>query len=271
MRYRPTTLALACLLPCILASQIPLQAQHADYKTAVPTRDSLVRLTWSTRDQAERAHAILLDQGVDVWLAKPLEITLRLKSVPGRSGEIEMGRYDSTSDVVARQLGAVGYETVLDSVQEYVETTLPTVEQARVESDAAAARMPPTRIVGTLQRATSVPDSIHDAYHPYDTLNEIMQSLADEFPGYARVVSLGQSAEGREIRGLKGEEGKVAHLTSFLWLITLTLGLAQSRMRALCLVTTTQTNHPIMLTMTAYTQPERKDIRTKRSSARLDL
>ncbi|KAM0789382.1 hypothetical protein ACM66B_000211 [Microbotryomycetes sp. NB124-2] len=49
----------------------------------------------------------------------------------------------------------------------------------------------------------SLDDSIHDHYHPYTAINQILREMEQQYPAFAKVVSLGHSSEGREILGLK--------------------------------------------------------------------
>ncbi|KAK4057321.1 hypothetical protein OIO90_001818 [Microbotryomycetes sp. JL221] len=65
-----------------------------------------------------------------------------------------------------------------------------------------AARANSARVVSRMSLA-SIQSSIHDHYHQYNSTNDILRGLAEEFPAYAQTVVLGQSSEGRDILGLK--------------------------------------------------------------------
>jgi hypothetical protein len=200
MRFVLDRLALAGFVPCLLAFQLPLQVSDDRRPVAVNSSDTLVQFVWPTRHAADRAHALLLDQGADVWSTRSdsvgeSTILFRLRTTSGRNTSL---------DELVTQLGALRYTRVLDSVQEHIFTSM---QQARVDSVVASAaiRPPGSFSLAAARTRTGVPDSIHEAYHPYETINAIMHSLANEYPEYARVVSLGQSAEGRDILALKGQ------------------------------------------------------------------
>jgi hypothetical protein len=57
---------------------------------------------------------------------------------------------------------------------------------------------------------TDLSTAFHDAYHPLSVIYDFMDELAVTYTGAVEVVTLGMSAEGREIKGIKIHKSKEA-------------------------------------------------------------
>lgn len=180
LRLKATLLALVCTaIPTYTtAEQLPfIQAPHSE-------PDQLVRLSWPSRSAAEEAVAWLDDNEFDVWSTTPQHTTLRLS--PSQHEQL-----------ASSPVSPSGLDILLPSISDHLGSTTLTTPFNLQHSEAAVVNLSRTRL-------RALDDPIHDSYHPLDALNQILRRFEEEFPGYARVVQVGQSAEGKEILGIKG-------------------------------------------------------------------
>jgi extracellular matrix protein 14 len=164
-----------------------LAGQEADHQLILanshPVKDErLVRLTWPTVDEM-RAGRTMLEEvfDVDVWRRTGNSLDVRL-------------RPSDDDDYIAQLARATSVETILPS--------LPTLhhDQASsntIHSQAAVLNFTTSSSTGRLD------DPIHDSYHPYDHIVEILRTFEASYPGFANMQSFGLSSEGREIWGIK--------------------------------------------------------------------
>lgn len=174
---------LVCLVDLVVSS-----AQQLTFNSAAgapPARDQLVRYSWSTRADAEAAATWMEEHEVDVWSTKPAHITARLSQ-------------QQQDQLAGSVLVPSAVEVLLPSIQDHLDSPTLIPSFSLLHSEAAVANLSTTRLA-------QLDDSIHDSYHSLDAINQILRSFEQEFEGYAKVISVGFSAEGREILGLKGE------------------------------------------------------------------
>lgn len=182
LTYRVVTLALCLGLPAALASdQLTFSA------ATPPAADSLVRFSFATRAHAEAAASWMDEHEIDVWSTKPSDITARFSK-------------QQQDDLEASPVAPLAVEVLLPSIQQHLDS--PTLKPSfnALHSEAAIGNLSMTRLA-------QLDDPIHDSYHSLENLNQLLRSFEEQFPGYAKVVSVGFSSEGREIWGLKGQFG----------------------------------------------------------------
>ncbi|ORY87504.1 hypothetical protein BCR35DRAFT_277408 [Leucosporidium creatinivorum] len=174
---KATLLALVCTaLPSyIQAQQLPF-APHLH-------QEQLVRLSWPSRSAAEEAVAWLDDNNFDVWSTTPQHTTLRLS--PSQHEQLS-----------SSHLSPSALDVLLPSIADHLDSTTLTPTFNLQHSEAAVANLSSTRL-------QALDDPIHDSYHSLDALYQILRRFEEEFSDYAHIVKVGESAEGKDILGLK--------------------------------------------------------------------
>lgn len=85
----------------------------------------------------------------------------------------------------------------------------PSPDPRRPPTDPTPPRAPPppppgsNRTTPDIYNTTTLTSTFHDAYHPLSTLYDFMDELERTYAPRVKVITLGMSAEGREIRGVK--------------------------------------------------------------------
>lgn len=178
-------LALACIaLPLLVAGSINLQQPLLPTSSSPSSsRDQLVRYSYSSRAEVEQAVAWMEEHEVDVWSTTRRDVTARMSA--------------EQVNLRHRVSGATA-EVLLPSIQQHLDSYTLNTAFNQLHSTAAVANLSTSRLAAGLH------SPIHDSYHSLDSIHQILRSFEEEFPNYAKLVSVGYSAEGKEIWGLKG-------------------------------------------------------------------
>ncbi|KAI5480217.1 extracellular matrix protein 14 [Pseudohyphozyma bogoriensis] len=189
------------------SSQTPIPASGDDRHSALTSPSSshshrgeqLVRITWPTEDGFEAGLKALEDE--DVW-----RVAKKSRSVDVRI----VG--DQAAAAVLVGGGAAGatreedeplLKTLIPDLGELLDAT-PSLDGSLNSLHSLAAVRNFTALPTADRRSHSaLDDPIHGSYHNYDELVTIMRSFADDFEGFARMVELGKTEEGRTLWGLK--------------------------------------------------------------------
>ncbi|BGP08896.1 hypothetical protein JCM10049v2_004747 [Rhodotorula toruloides] len=155
-------------------------------------QDSVVKVQWETRAGLEKAMRQFEEADLDVWFA----------GRRGKAWEAVVGFKDGLAADAA---------TVAMASDEY---GLPMRAQQVPVGDRLSTSLPKLHSAAILRNLSSsslrtLDDPMHDAYHPYDNIHEILVKLEETYPDWLRVVSVGKSSEGRDIWGVK-----VSNMTS---------------------------------------------------------
>jgi hypothetical protein len=145
------------------------------------------------------------DEGLDVWRTSSLSIDVRISSeqattlfaVFSPSSDEDDRLLNLQANALPALLGPSLTKVLIPSISTHLDSPSVSTSFNLLHSNAAISNLTSTRF-------SSIDDTIHDSYHPYDGITMILQAMEAEFPGYAKMVSLGFSSEGREIWGLKG-------------------------------------------------------------------
>jgi hypothetical protein len=148
----------------------------------------VVRYSWNSSAQVQEALAALegLDS-VDIWHQHHRSLELSLSS---SASEQHVTHLLSTGELPR-------INTIIDSLPELQRTTPSLFAPYNLLHSSAALSN-----LSSLRTAT-LDDSIHKSYHPYEGIGTILRQMEEEFPGFAKVVSFGNSSEGREILGIR--------------------------------------------------------------------
>lgn len=178
--------------------------------TPQPLRGHLVSLETSSRTALERAIEYYHARDTDVWLAGKRTRTAADQAKWAALVRLDVGDFDEVEESIVdassetSDLDGERRAPLLASIipLEQLVADNPTVatSYSRDLSAAAIANLSRTLEFGETIR---LDDPIHDTYHPYDSIYEILTKFEDAFPGWVKVVSIGQSSEGREIWGVK--------------------------------------------------------------------
>ncbi|BGP25403.1 extracellular matrix protein 14 [Rhodotorula toruloides] len=155
-------------------------------------QDSVLKIHWETREGLEKAVRQLEEADLDVWFA-------------GRRGDVweavigfEDGLVaDATTIAMADEAYGPPMTAQQVPVGDRLSTSLPKLHSAAILRNLSASSL----------RTLDVP--MHDAYHPYENIHEILVQLEEAYPDWLRMVSIGKSSEGRDIWGIK-----VSNMTS---------------------------------------------------------
>ncbi|KAK4048194.1 hypothetical protein OIV83_004899 [Microbotryomycetes sp. JL201] len=151
----------------------------------------VVTFEFNGREQTNFALDVLSVLGIsDIWHANSTAIVAAADATAWAALDQQHAQHFGQIDLL-RMTAA--------PVDEYLraEPGLTSSPDTVADSAAAIANM---RLRSRLQ---SIDDSIHDHYHPYTAINQIIREMAEQFPAFAKVVLIGHSSEGREILGLK--------------------------------------------------------------------
>ncbi|SGY13991.1 BQ5605_C010g06019 [Microbotryum silenes-dioicae] len=190
--------------------QIPLQAPFSAPSTSSSTSGEanvLHRLTFPSR-AATQAARDWLQHDYDVWKATPSTIDVLLPMWTDRSVSVPFESW-------LLDLGATSSSIIIPSLSHLLRTS-PTLGSSynRMLSSAALANWTSsseasaTQSGASQQRRALDASTIHDSYHPLEAIENILRSFEQDFPGFAKVVVIGASSEGRTIWGLKGTFGQ---------------------------------------------------------------
>ena len=170
------------LIPLLLVPPALAQAgQTGQTPFAAPAPDDsahLIRLSFPSRDATEFAFSTLEAHGIDVWQRSAR--SLHLAAPPSTLTSILPF---SPPALVAPVASLLAQPTIQASYN-------------LAHSNAVVRNI-------TADRSAVRGDEMHQSFHPYDNLVQIMQALVDEFPGYAEMVQVAESSEGRPVWGLK--------------------------------------------------------------------
>ncbi|GAA5890508.1 hypothetical protein JCM8208_004896 [Rhodotorula glutinis] len=158
---------------------------------------------WDDRAHLERAANLFAAEDIDLAFAgrrtrdrQPhWEAVVRLDEQPG---------LDHTHEAVVDRLVELGMNRPLAAGNH-----LPLAAHlASVDGSTSYARALSAAAVANLSLSSTSPlgtvaGAIHDTYHPYDNLHDILVSLERAYPDWVRVISVGKSSEGRDIWGVK--------------------------------------------------------------------
>ncbi|GAA5848191.1 hypothetical protein JCM9279_000975 [Rhodotorula babjevae] len=165
----------------------------------------LYSFEWNDRPALERAARLFAADDLDLAFAgrrtrdrQPRwEAVVRLDGHPGHA---------NTHEAVVDRLVQLGMDKPDAGhhlpLADHLSTLDGSTSYARALSAAAIANLtasssPPTSPLDTVGGA------IHDTYHPYGGLHDILVSLERAYPDWVRVISVGKSSEGRDIWGVK--------------------------------------------------------------------
>ncbi|GAA6005578.1 putative metallocarboxypeptidase [Rhodotorula paludigena] len=212
-------LALATALPLARAADgsflLPTDSHQLAF-TAPPTQPQphpghLVSFHWTSRIPLEQAAHFLEQGNADVWFAgkrnsSSFELVARIQD------EDCAALHSCNVDEIARALGELGVAAPSSTRQvssshlaQRLASASHSTEHARALSLATVANLTSSSRGSRSLDATN--DPIHDTYHPYDSVLEILRSLEEAYPDYVQVLSIGQSSEGRDIWGVTVTSG----------------------------------------------------------------
>lgn len=120
---------------------------------------------------------VMLETELDFW-SEP---------VPGRSADILVSKEQMVIVKSWLESQGIGYSTMVDNVQRLIEETRPSKKNKLRGSGGANYSMD------------------WDDYHPHEVLNEFIEALADA-NDFGRIINIGQSYEGREMKVLALEK-----------------------------------------------------------------
>jgi len=176
----------------------PPQLDHAH-------QSHLYSFEWSDRAALERAAHLFAADDIDLAFAgrrtrdrQPhWEAVVRLDEQPGLA---------HTHDAVVDRLVQLGMDPPNAGSHLPLAAHLSTLDgstsYARALSAAAIANLTASSS-SSASPLDTVGGAIHDTYHPYDGLHDILVSLERAYPDWVRVVTVGKSSEGRDIWGVK--------------------------------------------------------------------
>ncbi|SCV69793.1 BQ2448_1187 [Microbotryum intermedium] len=183
--------------------QIPLQAPSPSTSASSPDANVLHRLTFPSR-AATQAARDRLQHDYDVWKATPSTIEVVLPAWTDPTVSFESWLLD---------LSATSSSILIPSLSHLLETSpnlgstynriLSTAALANGTSSSSSSETPTTQSGGSRQRRVLDASTIHNSYHPIEAIENILRSFEHDFPGFAKVVVIGASSEGRTIWGLK--------------------------------------------------------------------
>ncbi|GAA5867042.1 hypothetical protein JCM8547_008420 [Rhodosporidiobolus lusitaniae] len=192
--------ALALVLSCsaALASFPPSSPPPQLAFTAPPLQphSHSVRLAWHDRSHLERAVGLFKEHDLDVWSAG--------KRSSSWETIVRWPASDDTLSEVLQRLEEAGIPppTASDGAQGASlddrlssPTFLPSF--SRSLSAATLANLSRSSLPPTLD------DPVHNTYHPYDGIHDLLLSFEKSYPDFVKVFSLGQSSEGRDIWAVK--------------------------------------------------------------------
>lgn len=152
--------------------------------------NQLVRLSFPSRASAQAAHDFLSARAADVWRASAGQIDVRLDA--REVGDVR----------AALGLGAGEVEVLMDDIRGRVLEG----EAGASEGMAAASRAAVARFAGAAGRvplASPSDDPIHATYHDYESVQALLEQFVSNYPELAKLESLGQSYEGRDLWALR--------------------------------------------------------------------
>ncbi|CDU25635.1 related to ECM14-involved in cell wall biogenesis and architecture [Sporisorium scitamineum] len=193
------------------AFNLPSQDQHerltfASTSSSTPNfaGQKVVRLNTAT----SRQHQQLLKQahrlGLDVWAAQLGEacgtdgfgcVDIRLASDTHNEDPMRSSAFTSAEDIMASLMQPFADDTekirattMIEDLEQIVSAQQQRVEEARTEEAVRSQEW-------------------HRDYHTFDEISSYMHMLEEGYPGYAKVVEIGKTHEGRPILALKVSKG----------------------------------------------------------------
>ncbi|BGP49038.1 hypothetical protein JCM10450v2_004917 [Rhodotorula kratochvilovae] len=162
----------------------------------------LVSLSWKDRDAMEQAARQFERDDADIWFAgrrrvgreQRWETVVRLQ---GNDGVTQEGVVDRLMEFGVDSPDE-GRHIPPHALADYLSSSSLSTPYARAFSAAAV-----SNFSSPSAAYNSLDDSIHETYHPYEGIHDILVSLEQTYPDWVKVISLGQSSEGREIWGVK--------------------------------------------------------------------
>ncbi|GAA6057853.1 hypothetical protein JCM3770_002720 [Rhodotorula araucariae] len=186
----------------VAASPPPAQLAFTAPQPHQPDLGHLFSLSWNNRAALQHAANHLEQADADIWFAgrrtvgrqHQWEAVLRLR-----------GDDTLTSEHIVDRLAALGVDSPdagrhipPAALADYLASPTLSTPYARTFSAAAIANF------SLSSSAHDAPgNSIHETYHPYEGIHDILVSFERTYPDWVKVISLGRSSEGRDIWGVK--------------------------------------------------------------------
>ncbi|KAM0748716.1 hypothetical protein T439DRAFT_382494 [Meredithblackwellia eburnea MCA 4105] len=187
---RPFVLALSAT-SVLAQSQQTQQLPFNSPQTNPTASKTLVQLEFASTDHAQLVFDKLQEEGHDIWARKSTQITLPLEESFLTSSALSLELAQQPTSIKP-----------LSSIEDLLAEPTVATDYSRQYSHSLLQNI--THPDSSIRRAALLGDEIHQSFHPYDEgLVPILQALADEFPTYAQLVSVGNSSEGRPVWGLK--------------------------------------------------------------------
>lgn len=178
---------------------VPAQLAFGPPQRAHSSPGALVSFTWQDRAAFQRATQLFDDDDLDVWFAG------RRSTVGARDPHWEavvrfdddLAQDDSVSRLVARVEPDAAQGLPPSALADHLSSPSGSTSYARALSAAVLANLSAAPL------ETLSTGAIHDTYHPYDGIRDILASLEEAHPEWVKVVSLGKSSQGRDIWAVK--------------------------------------------------------------------
>ncbi|GAA6009297.1 hypothetical protein JCM10207_004340 [Rhodosporidiobolus poonsookiae] len=207
------TLALCCTGALALAStalaQLDFSSPPSQLSFAAPPLQPhpghLLQLAYDNHNDLATAVEALQEQGIDIWFAgkravggqfspRRWETLVRWPESDDELAPLDQAHAFLEAAGIAEPL----HSNNLPSLDDHLASPSHSLSSARALSAATL-----SNLSSTPSALDSLADPIHDAYHPYDSIHEVLGQLEERYPDWVRVFSIGQSSEGREIWAAK--------------------------------------------------------------------
>ncbi|GAA5901394.1 hypothetical protein JCM6882_007765 [Rhodosporidiobolus microsporus] len=211
---RATVLALAATTAFSQLDASPLH-QLAFTSPSPPSNGpgELIKLSWADKDGLKRAVELFEAHDVDVWHAgrrttpgrPPSESWEAIVRWPAQGEEHE----GDSLNTAQQRLAAAGVPrpdsgALLPSLSERLSSPLISTSYSRFLSAASRTNLTASPSISSSSAALqSTSDPIHDTYHPYEGIYDVLTQLEQAYPEWVKVFSLGKSSEGRDIWAAK--------------------------------------------------------------------
>ncbi|GAA5836690.1 hypothetical protein JCM11251_002700 [Rhodosporidiobolus azoricus] len=188
----------------LLDSPSPHQLAFSSPSSPSSGSGELLKLTWNERQGLEQAVELFEAHDIDVWSARrratssrtPDEAWEAIVRWPAQPDDHRMPSCVVYERLTAAGLPLPGNGASLLSLSEHLSSPLISTAYSRSLSAASLSNLSSSSIFSTS-------NPVHDSYHPYEGIYQILTQLQETYPEWVRVFSIGKSSEGRDIWAAK--------------------------------------------------------------------